>query len=83
MTTQETSRREESSNIQTQMPTEWAAFIHNVVSQLTQENVALTYELNNVKIAVPGSSNDRGASEKAQWIIDGSITVRGTKGSSQ
>ncbi|AFU58574.1 hypothetical protein Ngar_c16410 [Candidatus Nitrososphaera gargensis Ga9.2] len=44
---------------------------------MTRENVALTYELNNVRIAVPGSLNNR--SEQAQWIIDGSITVRGTR----
>lgn len=61
------------------MPVEWASFVHDVVTQLTQENVALTYDLNDVKIAVPGSSNERG-SEKAQWVIDGSITVRGTRG---
>ncbi|MEW6604424.1 MAG: hypothetical protein AB1351_07005 [Thermoproteota archaeon] len=61
------------------MPAEWATFFHNVVTQLTQENVALTYDLNNVKIAVPGSSNDD--REKAQWVIDGSITVRGTRSS--
>ena len=60
------------------MPVEWASFVHNVVSQLTNDNVALTYDLNNVEIAVPGSSSS--GSEKAQWIIDGSITVRGTKG---
>ena len=78
MTAQEMTRNE--ANSQPQMPTEWATFIHNVVTQLTQENVALTYDLNNVKIAVPGSSNDNGA-EKAQWVIDGSITVRGARGS--
>jgi hypothetical protein len=61
------------------MPIEWASFVHDVVTQLTQENVALTYDLNSVKIAVPGSANHRG-SEAAQWVIDGSITVRGTKG---
>lgn len=78
MTTQEISRHEAGN--QTQMPAEWATFVHNVVTQLTQENVALTYDLNNVKIAVPGSSNDNGA-EKAQWVIDGSITVKGSRAS--
>ena len=77
MTTQEISR----SGQTTDMPTEWATFVHNVVTQLTTENVALTYDLNNVKIAVPGSSNN--PAEKAQWIIDGSITVRGARGTTR
>ena len=77
MTTQEMSTNR--TTRQSQMPVEWASFVHDIVTKLTQENVALTYDLNNVKIAVPGSSNDRG-SEKAQWIIDGSITIRGMRG---
>ncbi|GEM_PF-3693243 len=75
MTSQELSRN---ATDQQDMPIEWASFVHNIVTQLTSENVALTYDLNNVRIAVPGSSSN--GAEKAQWVIDGSITVRGTKG---
>lgn len=76
MTSQELTSRSDSAD-KPEMAGEWAAFVHNIVSELTRENVALTYELNNVRISVPGSS---GTSDKAQWIVEGSITIRGTKG---
>ena len=78
MTSQELSgNQDRSQSGLPEMPTEWATFVHNIVTQLTRENVALTYDLNNITIAVPSSSSK---DSKAQWIINGSITIRGTRG---
>jgi hypothetical protein len=76
-----TQELEKHQSTQNEMAGEWADFVLNVVSQLTSENVALTYYLNNVRISVPGSAgNGSEDSGRAHWIVNGSITVRGTKG---